>query len=169
VCCPAGATASAAIAIERGTFSRQEWEEQLGPDPAKLDNTVEWVNALQWCSWSLCSYVVARLAACWVGQSMMTSTAGGHCHWQHAVNLHGFAAHHSAGLCSRVSPPVLATPAATPHVLPAITGVIHPAQPVTMLEHVAYCRRFQEGDLMHACHPPTHPPTHPTTQPTNPC
>lgn len=38
--CAPGAAASAAIAIERGTFSKQEWEEQLGPDPAKLDNTV---------------------------------------------------------------------------------------------------------------------------------
>lgn len=38
----AGAAASAAIAIERGTFSRQEWEEQLGPDPAKLDNTFKY-------------------------------------------------------------------------------------------------------------------------------
>jgi hypothetical protein len=37
-----GAAASAAIAIERGTFTKQEWEEQLGPDPAKLDNTVKY-------------------------------------------------------------------------------------------------------------------------------
>lgn len=36
----AGAAASAAIAMERGTFTKQEWAEVLGPDPSKLDNTV---------------------------------------------------------------------------------------------------------------------------------
>lgn len=36
------AAASAAIAIERGTFTKQEWEDQLGPDAAKMDNTVKY-------------------------------------------------------------------------------------------------------------------------------
>jgi hypothetical protein len=34
------AAASAAIALERGTFSREEWEAALGPDPSKLDTSV---------------------------------------------------------------------------------------------------------------------------------
>jgi len=45
LCCAvlwlSGAAASAAIAIERGTFTKQEWEDQLGPDAAKMDNTVK--------------------------------------------------------------------------------------------------------------------------------
>lgn len=36
------AAASAAIAIERGTLTKAEYEQQLGPDPATLDNTVRW-------------------------------------------------------------------------------------------------------------------------------
>lgn len=38
------AAASAAIAIERGTFTKAEFEAQLGPDPATLDNTVRYVQ-----------------------------------------------------------------------------------------------------------------------------
>jgi hypothetical protein len=33
------ASATAAIAIERGTFTHAELDEQMGPDPATLDNT----------------------------------------------------------------------------------------------------------------------------------
>lgn len=33
------ASASAAIAIERGTFTHAELDAQMGPDPATLDNT----------------------------------------------------------------------------------------------------------------------------------
>jgi hypothetical protein len=32
------AAASAAIAIERGTFTHAELDQQMGPDPATLDN-----------------------------------------------------------------------------------------------------------------------------------
>lgn len=38
------AAASAAIAIERGIITRAEYEAQLGPDPATLDNTVRYVR-----------------------------------------------------------------------------------------------------------------------------
>jgi hypothetical protein len=39
------AAASAAIAIERGTFTHAELDKQMGPDPATLDNQARYTHA----------------------------------------------------------------------------------------------------------------------------